>query len=365
MAITDDTIARAGAAILDTAEGSTFAERLTSISEAFRVLLGPIDVGAFTYNKAALLAAEAGPRLPRIDFRTERLWGTNSDAVELMRCEYAAHWAPLDPVAPVAGVNTHKAFNFSWNYQGPNAFEVDFLRRMGVAHQLVGGLETFGDQGLALLVNRGPDQPGFTRSEQLATELVYDHVLLAVRSLMLREQLDALADPAGEGGDVGTLVLSDRGELVAWNSAGRAMAASIHDPEGTWLGWLVHQVVAVAAEQASRSSGERVFTLPKAAGGWAEMRLSRLDETPVRVLASFRSLAPGTAGHFAAAVAHAGLTAREREVARLSVQGLSNREIGLELGIQPRTVGVHLAAVYVKVGVGDRQALRVRVLGSG
>lgn len=47
----------------------------------------------------------------------------------------------------------------------------------------------------------------------------------------------------------------------------------------------------------------------------------------------------------------AGLSAREREVMELLVQGLHNRRIAERLGISPRTVEVHKARVMEKLGV--------------
>ncbi len=47
---------------------------------------------------------------------------------------------------------------------------------------------------------------------------------------------------------------------------------------------------------------------------------------------------------------------RERQVAELIAQGLSNREIGLTLGISYLTVKVHVRRVYAKIGVANRIA---------
>jgi DNA-binding CsgD family transcriptional regulator len=65
------------------------------------------------------------------------------------------------------------------------------------------------------------------------------------------------------------------------------------------------------------------------------------------------ALSPVIAEHGAAT----GLTAREREVAKLAAEGLSNREIAQHLGTSVRTVESHLAHVYSKLGVTRRENL--------
>lgn len=47
---------------------------------------------------------------------------------------------------------------------------------------------------------------------------------------------------------------------------------------------------------------------------------------------------------------HAQLSAREREVLGLIVEGLTNKEIGRALGLSPRTVETHRANLFAKLG---------------
>lgn len=49
-----------------------------------------------------------------------------------------------------------------------------------------------------------------------------------------------------------------------------------------------------------------------------------------------------------------GLSERESEVVRLVAQGLTDREIGIALGISPRTVGRHVGSILAKMGVRNR-----------
>ncbi|MFD5315821.1 response regulator transcription factor [Streptomyces sp. NPDC127098] len=48
------------------------------------------------------------------------------------------------------------------------------------------------------------------------------------------------------------------------------------------------------------------------------------------------------------------LSQREKEVLDLVVTGMSNREIGSELGISERTAREHMARILLKLGVGTR-----------
>ena len=51
------------------------------------------------------------------------------------------------------------------------------------------------------------------------------------------------------------------------------------------------------------------------------------------------------------------LTASEKRVATLAAEGSSNREIAQMLFVTPKTVEVHLSAVYRKLGISGRGEL--------
>ncbi|MFF0739070.1 AAA family ATPase [Streptomyces sp. NPDC004111] len=55
--------------------------------------------------------------------------------------------------------------------------------------------------------------------------------------------------------------------------------------------------------------------------------------------------------------APAGLTDRELRIARLVATGLTNKEVGAELGLSPRTVAAHLYRIFPKLGITSRAAL--------
>lgn len=56
------------------------------------------------------------------------------------------------------------------------------------------------------------------------------------------------------------------------------------------------------------------------------------------------------------------LTSREREVLELVEQGLRNKEIAKELGIQPGTVKIHMKHIFEKTGVHGRYGLALNGL---
>ncbi len=79
-----------------------------------------------------------------------------------------------------------------------------------------------------------------------------------------------------------------------------------------------------------------------------------------RVLAAPKKPAePGPADRLA------GLTAREREIVLLVVEGLRNEEVARRIGITEKTVRNHLTAVFDKVGVSSRLELVVLAFGAG
>jgi DNA-binding CsgD family transcriptional regulator len=62
-----------------------------------------------------------------------------------------------------------------------------------------------------------------------------------------------------------------------------------------------------------------------------------------------------------AATAASTMTAQEMHIARLASEGLSNREIGQQLYLSPRTVGSHLYRIFPKLGITSRAQLAARM----
>ncbi len=96
-----------------------------------------------------------------------------------------------------------------------------------------------------------------------------------------------------------------------------------------------------------------------------------LNDALIRLLAGERVLAPAfvsvLAGVTTAATpaADGALTPKEREVLSLLAQGRTNRQIGETLFISAGTVKTHLAHLYEKLGVTDRQQAITQALAEG
>ncbi|WP_229867332.1 response regulator transcription factor [Streptomyces gelaticus] len=52
------------------------------------------------------------------------------------------------------------------------------------------------------------------------------------------------------------------------------------------------------------------------------------------------------------------LTPQELQIAQLAAEGLSNKEIGRQLYLSPRTIGAHLYRIFPKLGITSRGQLR-------
>jgi two-component system, NarL family, response regulator LiaR len=64
-------------------------------------------------------------------------------------------------------------------------------------------------------------------------------------------------------------------------------------------------------------------------------------------------------------IARDDLTARERDVLRLMVEGLANKQIAQRLGIGEKTIKTHVSRVLAKLGVADRTQAAVLAIREG
>jgi HD-GYP domain-containing protein (c-di-GMP phosphodiesterase class II) len=146
-----------------------------------------------------------------------------------------------------------------------------------------------------------------------------------------RERLDGSGYPAGLAGD-------------AIPPAARVLAAA--DSYQAMLEPRPHRPARSASEAAAELRGD--------------VRAGRLDpEAVAAVLAA--------AGHRAVRrrANVAGLTAREIDVLRLAVRGLSNKQIAASLVVAPKTIGNHIEHIYTKLGVSNRAGAALFAMRNG
>jgi DNA-binding NarL/FixJ family response regulator len=79
-----------------------------------------------------------------------------------------------------------------------------------------------------------------------------------------------------------------------------------------------------------------------------------LIEAILSVRAGKRYVPPSIGALLASRIPGSELTTRELEVLRLLAKGLSNREVGQQLGISENTVRIHVSRILDKLGAADR-----------
>lgn len=102
------------------------------------------------------------------------------------------------------------------------------------------------------------------------------------------------------------------------------------------------------------------------------------DEVPEAIVEAVRGVARGEKGWVSRRVAaqmsvwmsekpreHSGLTSREIQVLQGVVEGKTNQEIGLSLGISDKTVEKHLEGIFSKLSVASRVEAAVRAVREG
>ncbi|KUN18785.1 transcriptional regulator [Streptomyces antibioticus] len=142
----------------------------------------------------------------------------------------------------------------------------------------------------------------------------------------------------------------DADERYAWASAMNLsrrpfLAASLHLSHGR----LLRQRREVTDSRVALRQAAAAFTVAD-----AQARVARITAELRAGGARSDTVAPGGA---APAGVRDQLSAQELRIARLAARGLSNRAIGEELGLAPRTIGAYLYRIFPRLGVTARTQL--------
>ncbi len=124
------------------------------------------------------------------------------------------------------------------------------------------------------------------------------------------------------------------------------------------VGYLTKDIAATDLAQAIRSAAAGVVQLsPEVTqillGRAGRSAPSSSDDQPAISAAAAESVSDGSAGSGDNGLLGE-LTTREREVLVLVAQGMSNREIGLELHLSAGTVKNHVSTILRRLGISDR-----------
>jgi ATP/maltotriose-dependent transcriptional regulator MalT len=203
-------------------------------------------------------------------------------------------------------------------------------------------------------------RPGtFPPHEHVATWMVMDLVEAAVRC----GEAEAARAHVRGAADAGIPGLSPRSNFL-WLGA-QALAADdadypglfdavVEDPSSTQWPFHLGRLELAYGERLRR---DRAMRRARPILGRARERFSLLDAAPWCARADAMLGATGPTRRVGAEHATE-LTGQELQIARLAASGLSNREIGQQLFLSPRTVGAHLYRVFPKLGITSRAALR-------
>jgi len=144
--------------------------------------------------------------------------------------------------------------------------------------------------------------------------------------------------------DINFVILTAYDDEEQVYHAVRAGASAYH-PKDVDLGQLVSTILAVS--EGNYVVGGSVLT-EREIGQWL---LDKFQQFGGEVFEQDRYLSP--------------LSAREMEILRLVVAGMSNKEIAYNLGISHQTVKNHITAILSKLGVADRTQAAVYALRRG
>jgi ATP/maltotriose-dependent transcriptional regulator MalT len=212
-----------------------------------------------------------------------------------------------------------------------------------------------------------------------AGQLLLAHGITNPACLGWRARAVLASAALGLAGQARKLAAEEIAAARAWGAPvaiGRALTvASAAQPAAAGLG-LLHEAAAIldgtgALLEQARTQVRLGHAL-HASGADREARVAlhrgldlatRCDAIPLAARAQDYLLAAGARVRNGAAFRPSPLTAGERRVTELVLQGLTNHEVAIKLCISKRTVDTHLAHIYRKLGIRGRSQLREAVHG--
>ncbi len=200
----------------------------------------------------------------------------------------------------------------------------------------------------------GVERPPTALAAQVL-EALLEPLGVLVRGALLAESLrrwrEELLD--GEPGEAGTFLFTPRGERLGSTRGGERLLAAV-DMSTAELADLLVSLAATVGRGGDEPAGldESHRVLPLRGGGQLQAIFRRLEGEPPRVLLLLQGAPVEPPPQLLERLGEL-----EALIAVHAAQGLSNRQIGVELGLSPDSVKRHLGRVYRKLDVSGRLQL--------
>ena len=238
----------------------------------------------------------------------------------------------------------------------------EIMAPLGLGDELRAAFRSGGECWGFLCVHREDVPVGFSLAEARLIARLAPHAGEGLRRALVVGAAEASSDEGGPG----VLVVGEDRALVATTAAGERWLWELTDPNQPVDQLpLAVEAVLTRLDSVQRSDGV-LDCLPRVrvrtrSGRWVVLHAAEMaglgENRHVAVVVE-----PATPAEVAPLMLLAyGLTKREAEVAKLALQGKTNKALARELRISENTVEDHLKAILGKVGVGSRGELTARV----
>jgi DNA-binding CsgD family transcriptional regulator len=173
------------------------------------------------------------------------------------------------------------------------------------------------------------------------------------RSLVVGALPQQAAGPDGPG----LIVFDEKTVPVEIAPAAERWLAELRGRDGVEEGWLPVEVYAVATRARSDAAGDARVRVRAPSGRWLS-----LYGTPLGAARTAVIIQPAAPHEITELIVDSyELTARERTITTLTLQGLSTGEIARAVHVTTYTVQDHLKAIFRKTGVSSRRELVARI----
>ncbi len=339
----------------DVSLGDTFGERMTAVTEALEPLL----------PHSSLSIIHLDGRLRGLAGEGQVFWRNGPIDHALLYAESYVQDDPMAPAIPRCDGASHLLTDFLDGKYGRDALTGEYLPQVNIKHLMGSSHRMPGGSILSIAVHREPGMRNFTaREREILRILAPDFARSAFGVLfrMTEGPRPAEACGCGDAGHTsGAAIFGVDGGIEEADGCARALLAGLHGAD-RGAAALIADVQRIAGRRGGLEGDATVRRYRCEDGRWLRARLSALSAMRGRVLVSVEVIRPGTEQFFDLIAEEAGLTPRERQVARLAVGGNGNRRIAHVLGVSHVTVGVHLTRVYEKTRIPGRAELAAYLL---